>query len=289
MTRPRRWLAAGALLLAAWPAAVAARVGWRTAASLHPPRRPPAALREGDGFEDVAFRARDGTPLSGTYHGSANGAVVLFGHGYGGNRDDMRPQAEALIQRGYGVLLFDWRGHGASGGERTTWGAAETSDLQGALDLACPRPGRRCGAVGFSMGGMVLAQVAARDVRLGAIVLEGTPRSLADMLRHDERRHGALGAWAAASTLGVLGVPVASVRPIAETCAISPRPLLLVYGDRDEALAPGTAEDMLAAACAPKRLHLVRGATHLTYATAPESDLAETLVSFFDAALAEPR
>ena len=286
--RTRRWwrlLVAPALLAVVY---VSLWAGVQAVAATNVPRTAVGSSTPPDrglAYRQVEFLTPDGLRLSGWYIPSTNRAAVALLHGAGSTRSDVLAHAVVVARRGYGVLLFDWRGHGASGGERTTWGADETSDLEGALDLACPRPGRRCGAVGFSMGGMVLAQVAARDVRLGAIVLEGTPRSLADMLAHDERRHGVLGAWAAASTLRLSGVRVASVRPIAEACAISPRPLLLVYGDRDEALAPGTAEDMRAAACAPKQLHVLYGATHLTYATTPGGGLADTLVAFFDAAL----
>jgi uncharacterized protein len=285
--RPRRarWLAGAALLLAAWPVSIVVRVGMNAAATLHPPRLVPG--RTPAGLENVAFRTRDGVTLEGAYRSPQNGAIVVFGHGHGGNRDHMLPQAEELIRRGYGVLAFDWRAHGRSGGERTTWGALEANDLEAALDLACPRgSARRCGGVGFSMGGMAMAHVAARDTRLRAVVLEATPRSLEDMLDHDYG-HGGLGGWAAAATLRRLGVAVTDVDPIAVVGAIGPRPLLLVYGDRDDALSPRTSRDMFAAAREPKELAVIRGATHHTYLAAG-GDLPTRLARFFDVALAEP-
>jgi len=208
--------------------------------------------------------------------------VIVFAHGWGANRDQMLPQAQELAREGFGVFLFDWRAHGASGGTHTTWGAMEAGDLEAALDRVCPRGGAwRCGGVGFSMGGLALAQVAARDTRLEAVVLEGTPRSVEDMFRHDERAHGELGAWASMATLRLLRVPSLEVPPIRAVGAVGPRPLLLVYGDRDETMSPGTGEALLAAAREPKRLHWLRGATHATYSTVPGSDLPQTLLSFF--------
>jgi ABC-2 type transport system ATP-binding protein len=42
--------------------------------------------------------------------------VVLLAHGFGGSKDSVTDQATALHERGYVVVAWSARGHGASGG-----------------------------------------------------------------------------------------------------------------------------------------------------------------------------
>jgi fermentation-respiration switch protein FrsA (DUF1100 family) len=77
-------------------------------------------------------------------------------------------------------------------------------------------------------------------------------------------------------------VDVDHVRPIDNLCAISPRPVLLIYGELDTDVPPGTAQAMFDAACDPVALWVVQGATHQNYATIVPGEYAARLLSFFD-------
>ncbi len=68
----------------------------------------------------VTLRTADGLRLRGWYVPSRNGAAVALLHGTGGNRTGVAAHARLLARRGYGVLLFDLRGHGASDGRSTS-------------------------------------------------------------------------------------------------------------------------------------------------------------------------
>lgn len=65
--------------------------------------------------EDITFATGDGVMLHGTYWRGVDGrhAAVLV-HGLGEDQDAWEPLAEALRHRGFAVLSFDLRGHGAS-------------------------------------------------------------------------------------------------------------------------------------------------------------------------------
>ncbi len=59
----------------------------------------------------------DGVTLSGWYIRLQNSAAVILLHGYNANRMDTLNHAELLAHHGYGVLMYDLRGHG----EREVW------------------------------------------------------------------------------------------------------------------------------------------------------------------------
>jgi len=80
-----------------------------------------------------------------------------------------------LADGGYGVLLYNARGHGRSGGQAIALGWYGDLDLA-AVDLLASRSDvdpDRIGALGLSMGGEQALGAAAADPRLGAVVAEG--------------------------------------------------------------------------------------------------------------------
>lgn len=103
--------------------------------------------------------------------GKPNKPIILVLTGSGGNKFGTIAKAAALAlnKRGYNVFLFDTRGQGLSGGIKT-YGVGETTDVVHVLDyLALTFPGKRIGAVGFSLGAATLLRTAGLDNRLGAV------------------------------------------------------------------------------------------------------------------------
>jgi predicted alpha/beta hydrolase len=128
--------------------------------------------RLGVAHEDVAFEASDGVQLRGWYIPSDNGAAVIVYPGRGSHQR----YARMLARHGYGVLLFDHRGGGESGGEPNSWGWAGHHDVEGAIDFLQDRPDvadDRIGGLGLSVGGEVLLHSAAVDDGLRVVVSEG--------------------------------------------------------------------------------------------------------------------
>ena len=91
-----------------------------------------------------------------------------------------------LVEHGYGVLLFDRRGEGASEGDGNMFGWDGERDIFAALDFLEQRSdvdAGRIGGIGLSVGGELLLQAAAEDDRLAAVVSEGAgTRSLPEEL-----------------------------------------------------------------------------------------------------------
>ena len=114
-------------------------------------------------FEEVVFTSRDGIELDGWYFRSANRAAVIMIHSLGSSRMQMRHFARALITKGYGVLMFDLRGHARSGGTVSSFGWYEQEDVFGATEFLKTKEEidpQRIGLLGFSMGAQVAIRAA---------------------------------------------------------------------------------------------------------------------------------
>ncbi|HZY56635.1 MAG TPA: alpha/beta fold hydrolase, partial [Rubrobacteraceae bacterium] len=89
-------------------------------------------------YREANFESMDGVPLAAWWvpptDGDSSRAAVLV-HGWEGDKSDRHVIETAPIyaRAGYGVLLLDLRGNGASGSERRTLGYKETHDVRGAL------------------------------------------------------------------------------------------------------------------------------------------------------------
>jgi pimeloyl-ACP methyl ester carboxylesterase len=135
-------------------------------------------------FRDVTFPATDGVQLSGWYVPSKNGDAVVLLHGAGSTRSAVLDHAAVLARTGYGVLLFDARGHGESDGRAMDFGWYGDRDVNGAVRFVAEQPdvsGGRILAVGLSMGGEEAIGAAATNPQICGVVAEGvTGRTAAD-------------------------------------------------------------------------------------------------------------
>ena len=125
----RRHLIRIACILLFLPPLLAAAAGWLVGpAYLHPIRREltPDLIREADASFavsgghrlDFEVRAPDGVTLRGwkVLPKNPNGSWVLLFHGVADNRIGVIGPSEFLLRAGYGVVMMDARGHGASEG-----------------------------------------------------------------------------------------------------------------------------------------------------------------------------
>jgi len=123
-------------------------------------------------YEDITFTSSENVLLSGWYIPSSNGATIILLHGYGSNRTELIRQVEILARHGYGVLVYDLRAHGQSGGEQRTYGWLDVQDVKAALDYLDHRGEanlERIGIFGFSVGGQIAIRAAAETNLIQAV------------------------------------------------------------------------------------------------------------------------
>jgi dipeptidyl aminopeptidase/acylaminoacyl peptidase len=292
VTRRFRWYGlaasvAGTLLLV--PALIAFRAYRSERAALrgspHPPRLSVSEFQIA-GLRAVSFNARDGARLAGVYappSTKSKGAAVVLVHGSGGERSDLASEAKLLADEGFGVLSFDLPGYGESPGQ-PSWDEPERQALRGALDWLERQPGvdpQRLGAFGFSMGGYLLAQVAASEKRVQAVALAGAPHDVVEHTRWEYRRWGVLSQWPALLAIRVSGMKLREQVPEQVVAQIAPRALLVISGGKDDAVPAWMSARLFQAAHEPKQLLIVEQAGHGGYGDAPRESYAVPLLQFF--------
>jgi pimeloyl-ACP methyl ester carboxylesterase len=236
---PRWWrllaipVAIGLLAFVVWPLAfaVAATNVPRTSVG----RATPAA--DGLPYRDVRFAASDGVRLSGWYIPSRNGAAVVLLHGSGSTRSDVLPHAVVLAGHGYGVLLYDARGHGRSAGRAMDFGWYGDRDVAGAvrfLQRQSDVDGARIGVVGMSMGGEDAIGAAAAIPAIRVVVAEGATNRVAGDKAWLSKQFGLSGSITEVvgrMTYGLADLLTAARPPITLHNAVrlaAPRPVLLI-------------------------------------------------------------
>jgi ABC-2 type transport system ATP-binding protein len=138
--------------------------------------------------------AIDGVTLDTSYFttgGSTRRPAVLLAHGFGGNKEDVRKEAEDLAQDGYAVLTWSARGFGKSTGKiGLNDPSGEVKDVSKLIDWLAKQPDvqldkpgdPRVGMAGGSYGGAISLLAAGYDDRVDAIAPAITYWNLADAL-----------------------------------------------------------------------------------------------------------
>jgi fermentation-respiration switch protein FrsA (DUF1100 family) len=208
----------------------------------------------------------------------------------GANKSDFTEFAASLARRGYFVLLFDFRAHGASGGSRTSLGYHEQKDVFAALSVLKARKDvdlHRIGIYGFSMGGSTAILAAARSGAFSAVAVDSAFTSLRDQAQ------GAITAFYHLPSfpflhLAIFGYElyfrtrVENVAPVNVIAKISPVPLLIIAGEGDKLIPADNGRKLYSAAGEPKELWTITGADHGGTLAAAGSEYEKRVGEFFD-------
>jgi pimeloyl-ACP methyl ester carboxylesterase len=213
----------------------------------------------------------DGVPIDAAHLPGDPDLAIILAHGFTLNWQ--RPsvwRVATRLNRFGGVITFDFRGHGRSGGASTV-GDKEIRDVEVAVGYARELGYRRIATVGFSMGGSIVLRHAALIGGVDAVVSISSPgqwyyRGTRPMrLVHFavESRAGRLVARTRLKTRISTGKWNPVPLPPAEAAArIAPVPLLIVHGDKDHYFPVDHAQRIYDAASEPKELWIIPGFGH---------------------------
>jgi dipeptidyl aminopeptidase/acylaminoacyl peptidase len=254
------------------------------------PDTPSDPAQYGLTYEEVAFPSRDGLTLRGWFIPApeARGTVV-FCHGHAGSMDPDVKYAPAFHERGYNILMFDFRGHGRSEGQHVSMGYYEREDLLGAIDYLQSRGIDRLGVLGFSMGGAVAMATAPHTEAIRAVVSDGGFARLSDAVTVGVRERGLPGSLA--SLVGYLILWLMGLRlgcspngadPIGWVDKIAPRALLIIQGALDPFVTVEEARELYTAAGEPKDIWIVPGAGHREADRHHPEEYRHRVLAFFD-------
>jgi dipeptidyl aminopeptidase/acylaminoacyl peptidase len=243
-------------------------------------------------FIEVSFPTSDGITLHGWFFPGkeAGSPAIIYAPATGKDQRSGISLVEPLHQAGYQVLLFSYRGHGRSEGNRFgfSYGAHESGDIDAAVTfLSDAKEVEKIGVIGHSAGAASGIISMARNPNIDALVAAAPfpsveevwytsrpfffPKPLFELsFKLTERRKD---------------FSRNEVRPQDVINQISPRPLLLIHGIDDQRITQTQAMDLFDAADEPKCIWLVAGASHGEVRNPVLDNHIEGIITFFNQAL----
>jgi len=245
-------------------------------------------------YEAVSFLSDvDHIPIDGWLLPAPSDRAVIMLHGLDGNRW-IRPNgsphlSEFLVDAGYNVLLFDFRGHGQSGSGPLGLGWYERRDVRGAVTFLESRgfqPGR-IDIHGGSYGAATALLSTAAIPEVAAVVADSPFADARDLLNREIRRRTGLpeifGPGVTFFGSAEYGLDLNAIPPLKAMPAIAPRPILLMHGTADQRI-PYEHSERLLAASAPGTadLWLVEGVGHTRAFYQYTDQYVARVIQFFD-------
>jgi uncharacterized protein len=254
----------------------------------------PSSTRRHDTFgmdyDSMTLTAEDGSHVSAWYIASENEASVILIHGYKGARDEMLNEALMLHNHGYGSIIIDLRAHGDSDGEQIRFGLSETQDVDAAYQYLLTRDDvdpERIGIIGNSMGANVSILYAADNPQIKALVANSSFASMEDEIAVGVEHFTGLPAFPFAPMIqffaeGELGVKASDINAKAVVGQISPRPILIMHGGRDDTVPPDNGQKLYDAAGQPKELWTDPELGHTQFDTKRPVEYERRVIGLFD-------
>lgn len=223
-------------------------------------------------WQKISFCNSQGRKIAGLLYTppAPAGKILVVCHGFTGSKEGggrAIEMAEEFGNRGWSALLFDFAGCGESEGSfagLTLTG--QIDDLTCALKWCTEKGFPKIVTLGRSFGGSTVICQAARDQAAAGVCTWAAPARLAELftgLSNDEGDRISL-----AGEQGVVYLKKSFLEDlqqydvIADAGRLSPRPLLIVHGTKDELVSPAEAEAIYRSAGEPKQLALIDGADH---------------------------
>ncbi len=210
-------------------------------------------------YEPVTFASHDGTQLSGWWiepECKRRGTVVVV-HGNAENMSSHFAGFVWLIQAGYEVFIFDYRGYGSSEGDPEFDGALH--DVESAIGYVLNRRSGSLSVIGQSLGGALLIDALARmqtsRIRLAVIdsAFASLPEAGSDVLSRSALTW--LFQWSAYLLLDGSYDPIDRVGKLTV-------PKLFIAGTDDSIVSPNHSWRLSDAASRPREFWLVENTGH---------------------------
>jgi len=185
--------------------------------------------------EDVFFKTPDGLTLHGWFlkaHNGVDGTILVL-HGNAENVSTHVNSVLWLVDEGFNVFIFDYRGYGRSQGSPTIEGVH--IDAEAALETLLSMPGidkDRIIVLGQSIGGAIAVYTVAHSPykdRVRALILDSPFESYRGIAR--EKIAGSVIGWPFQYPLSWLVNDDYS--PVKYIKNVSPVPILIIHGEQD--------------------------------------------------------
>ncbi|MBD3246687.1 MAG: alpha/beta fold hydrolase [Candidatus Omnitrophica bacterium] len=225
----------------------------------------------------------DGVKIAYEHRRRGFGSLVVICPGFfnsKGNRWMQRTQE--LISARHDTFLFDFRGHGDSGGT-FTWLAKEPYDVAAVLDYVKEQGYRSIGILGYSLGAAAAVNTVSRASGVSRMMLISCPYSFWKIDYHfwkpemlSDLKDNIDVKWEGK------GVRPGSMffrkrKPIREVRRIKHIPLFFIHGTRDWVIKHTHSQKLYASASGEKRIKLIEGGLHAERLVAQDEAKMSTL------------
>lgn len=207
--------------------------------------------------------------------------AVIFCHGFTGNRIEAHRlfvyAARELCSKGFTVLRFDFRGCGESEGSYDSITITdEVKDLGSAIDFLYNRNEvmkEKIGVIGLSLGGVISILRAAEDDRIRAVCTWSSPGDLRELESSIKNMFGEvnlnrllLKSYIDLPSGDRIGrkfiIDALKHNVLKNVSRISPRPILIVHGTKDQLVPLKHAEKLYENALEPKEKYFIEDSDH---------------------------
>jgi len=189
-------------------------------------------------LEDTYFYSLDGVRLNAWYVKADEGKpTIIYCHGQGENISMWQSVIQEVTDKGYGIFMIEYRGHGRSEGSPRETGLY--TDLESAIKYLRENKNIDQNNIilwGRSLGGAVVADVASRDTFKG-VILESTFTNIRDVGIHlcaTKILECKIGFWRRISTKFAKFMPITQKFDTEHKIAKITSPLLIGHSTNDE-------------------------------------------------------
>lgn len=242
-------------------------------------------------YEEVTLTTSDGLNLAAWYVPNASGrGTVIYAHGHTNHRGQMLEQAAFLHENGYSGLLFDFRRHGDSEGDLTTFGYYEWRDAQAALRHVVDERGEEGPVIlwGVSMGAATALLTATEEPEYDAVIAESSYYAASETLRSDLSRIFGLPTIPFGFLTGTItelrvGIKIDSLDLGRAVAGLGETAVLLVGGSADRRMPLSNNERLFERIPgARKEIYVAEGATHGDIWEMDREAYAEKVLAFLE-------
>lgn len=210
-------------------------------------------------YDEVYFDSKDKTGLHAwhIYPHSSPAGLIFVAHGNAQNLSSHFTSWVWLVEEGYELFIFDYRGYGKSGGESGLEGSIE--DTKAALDYLQANYKKDFFVCGQSLGGtLLLNALAQRDnTRIKAVIIDSTFRGFADIASDKMDQ-----AWLSWPFQWIPYLSMSRDHDAVDRVEEVSRPLLFLHGSLDTVVSPNNSWQLFDAASQPREFWLVKGSEH---------------------------
>ncbi len=213
-------------------------------------------------YDDVYFESTDTLTLHAWHiyppqEAGASKGLIFVAHGNAQNLSSHFVSWVWLIEEGYELFIFDYRGYGQSQGSADLKGTIE--DTRAALEYLDTQYGGEYFACGQSLGGSLLLNALhnRENSRIKALIIDSAFTGFADIANEKMAQ-----SWLTWPFQWIPYLTMSSAYEAKEKISQVNKPLLLLHGSLDRTVSPNNSWQLFEHAAMPKEFWLVKKAWH---------------------------